>query len=524
MSIADSPELLFAAYLSSGASFFPASPGLKQQLHSYIQHLQGVLDNMEGSTEPRKNALEATLRQHQALLCPIHSLPTDVLLDIFHLIRAPEPPYYQFKISPQESTQKLITVCRRWRNLCLASPALWNPVDVSNSTMRTQNALELALKRARGPSFAVELLLPVPLTYHPVIQESVPFLTSLTIKGLVSSFATFPTLRMFAKLQQLSIVIFPRRRPPAELTGQAAAGWVNPPIDSTTALKVVSDCPQLRRLCCAISPTARHDSIVLDPSQVNMVWSRLTEIDVHSSSSSDLVRMLRLCINLQKFLYRGLPSHFRRAISDWPPGLTAVLPRLTTLELCNMSPGLPRCLICPSLETLVLRGLWDIEDLTRMLNNAGRVRHLKLQDLIGHPSASLNSFRLLLFKFDNVESLVIPNNNDQLGLLVPLLRPQARVNNMAGMFFPRLRSIVLVQHGLRFTTARELGAALCARAKGHESTGLKKVTVRLFVLAAPAEIREESISAAVDLLKLLRSSEVQVSLFLNDVRKRIPLS
>ncbi|KIY72607.1 hypothetical protein CYLTODRAFT_28739 [Cylindrobasidium torrendii FP15055 ss-10] len=75
------------------------------------------------SLERQMITAQATIRQHQALLAPVRTLPTDVLLLIFlaledHSVKAGGP---RFVVGQ---------VCKHWRSVSRSSPALWSTLNI----------------------------------------------------------------------------------------------------------------------------------------------------------------------------------------------------------------------------------------------------------------------------------------------------------------------------------------------------------------------------------------------------------
>ena len=71
--------------------------------------------------------------------CPIHRLPTEVLVHIFSLVPGrcpvsrdlPERNYWPFTLPAVDIHIQLAKVCKHWRNLILDAPALWSAVSES---------------------------------------------------------------------------------------------------------------------------------------------------------------------------------------------------------------------------------------------------------------------------------------------------------------------------------------------------------------------------------------------------------
>jgi hypothetical protein len=90
--------------------FNPQSRPKRQDLDAVITHLHLLL--------AEANTLRNTI-------CPIDSLPDEILAEIFHL--------YLLKIGPYTRTwAKIMFICRRWYRVCRGASQLWTYIDIGD--------------------------------------------------------------------------------------------------------------------------------------------------------------------------------------------------------------------------------------------------------------------------------------------------------------------------------------------------------------------------------------------------------
>lgn len=71
------------------------------------------------SSSTISSAVQTGLVEATSFLSPIHTLPSELLVEIFHWILLGSPP-----------RRKLATVCRRWKEILLQTPTLWTELEV----------------------------------------------------------------------------------------------------------------------------------------------------------------------------------------------------------------------------------------------------------------------------------------------------------------------------------------------------------------------------------------------------------
>ncbi|KAF9019986.1 hypothetical protein BDZ89DRAFT_924846, partial [Hymenopellis radicata] len=90
-----------------------------------IADLDCNIEKLETSLSTAKKERDETIAfrdSHVALFPPIHQLPTEVLVEIFHLTF--EKPYNVFA-SSRRGPWLLGKVCHRWRQVTWSCPSLW---------------------------------------------------------------------------------------------------------------------------------------------------------------------------------------------------------------------------------------------------------------------------------------------------------------------------------------------------------------------------------------------------------------
>ncbi|KAJ7812388.1 hypothetical protein B0H14DRAFT_2857086 [Mycena olivaceomarginata] len=101
-------------------------------LDKEITKMQSVLDKL--TTE--RDALQAFMQDHRALLSPIRRIPLEILLAIF---LACFPTHRNCAMSASEAPVLLAHVCSSWRTILLSTPALWAEIHVVEPSMAHDN-------------------------------------------------------------------------------------------------------------------------------------------------------------------------------------------------------------------------------------------------------------------------------------------------------------------------------------------------------------------------------------------------
>ncbi|KAH9943582.1 hypothetical protein B0H21DRAFT_487168 [Amylocystis lapponica] len=86
-----------------------------------------------------------SLHTLQNSTAPVNRLPNELLVGIFHLMD-PRPGYTRAEAEYMRWI-KLMTVCRYWHDVAVASPGLWNKIDVSNGLPFLLRGLERSQNR-----------------------------------------------------------------------------------------------------------------------------------------------------------------------------------------------------------------------------------------------------------------------------------------------------------------------------------------------------------------------------------------
>ncbi|KAJ3522050.1 hypothetical protein NMY22_g12054 [Coprinellus aureogranulatus] len=79
----------------------------------------------------QREAFSQAIEEHRALLAPIRRVPVDVLQEIFYTITADsDASSPSSDLSPRNPSLIISQVCRRWRDVALASPHLWTTLGI----------------------------------------------------------------------------------------------------------------------------------------------------------------------------------------------------------------------------------------------------------------------------------------------------------------------------------------------------------------------------------------------------------
>ncbi|KAI0752311.1 hypothetical protein C8Q80DRAFT_441658 [Daedaleopsis nitida] len=257
-------------------------------------------------------------------IAPIHRLPPEIMVCIF-LMYTPAPrPHSGFghrhRPHPLHASRwtSLMLVCRHWRDIALASPTLWQAVDVRKSAAW----LELAVERSRG---AV-----LDLCFHErqIALESIPLIAAEAqrIRTLLLPFLKRVDLPVVQTLLQTAM---PALR---ELRVHLEPSWM----DTTAAAKPVRISSDFGA-CFPLLSSARFECMAVPLPRLCL--SRMRSLTLRDCTALDkkftfgqFLDVLEGCTELEDLRLHRFVSTLSERVPD-DGARTVVLPRLKRLTV-----------------------------------------------------------------------------------------------------------------------------------------------------------------------------------------------
>ncbi|KAK7042993.1 hypothetical protein VNI00_008731 [Paramarasmius palmivorus] len=249
-----------------------------------ISRLRTLILTMEN----RSNGLRRSMEKYRSLLSPVHRMPPEILLNIFSFCCERNELDYR---APAVST--LSTVCGRWRDLALSTPALWSSISIRFGYWEEEgDALDRITKFFLERSRASPLRLTLDFTnvayeiedVYPTLQALVQAAprwasVSLTVTPPILANSVFhPIKGRLPILSHLELV-------PAD------TGELDDPVEG---LELFSDCPALRSV--KLSPV-----VVTEP--VSLPFQRITFLELYYSDAENAIMFLNRFPNLTKITF-----------------------------------------------------------------------------------------------------------------------------------------------------------------------------------------------------------------------------
>ncbi|KAJ7439490.1 hypothetical protein FB451DRAFT_1107173 [Mycena latifolia] len=327
---------------STGTTQPLTAGGLRASLASYRARIAEIEAQM---IELRRSF--ALLRQEKDLLqgrldaytYPVLTLPNEIVAEIFvHFLPAyPSHPPLVGLLSPACLGQ----ICRRWREVAVATPALWRAVGLCMHKRRRLGQqlklLETFLQRSGACPLSIELLSRSESIIFDAITEMPPFLRAIVTHS--------------ARWEHLNLRISKDLLP-------SIAG----PLPLLRSLKIIAvgnepqELPKPLTLAFHTAPLLCrvHLRFYEDSNFPIFPWSQLTVLTVEWISGRQFVDILSWAVNLVfcRFGIYCLHAGQQPSLKD------VLLPYLETLILCDIhSPGPP----CGCLDMITLPGLLRLQ-------------------------------------------------------------------------------------------------------------------------------------------------------------------
>ncbi|PBK82624.1 hypothetical protein ARMGADRAFT_731242 [Armillaria gallica] len=235
----------------------------------------------------------------------IHSLPNELLLEIFKTTS-------NLPLSPHSSRPHLLTLCgvsRHWRSLCLDDPEFWTVIDIPFHQARVQDPVEWASVRLeRSKACLFDVILDLSSAQDATTGES-----------------THQVVRL-----------------------------------------VANHVDRLRRLYVS-APSLNHQSVDFLSPLRPILAPALTDLEIILYDYKSFVSELTTNGRYNLFMH-GVPRLSHQRLLGTNP--LCPLTHLSSLDMyrVSMTPSTCKALFseCPALKTLVLRGVWSLDEGTRI--------------------------------------------------------------------------------------------------------------------------------------------------------------
>ncbi|KAJ7633186.1 hypothetical protein FB45DRAFT_914563, partial [Roridomyces roridus] len=309
------------------------------QLHTEIDKLQRLMDSLLAE----RDQCCQTLADFKY---PILTLPTEILSEIFlqFLPPYPERPSFIGKKSPSF----LLQICRRWRDVALATPALWSTMNLllynSNHHAQQRDLLKIWLQRSGNCALSIR----------------VDYLKEANDDGTIIEECLAALLRHASRWQDIDVTL-----PFEELRGISGA---MPFLRSVTiGIESWEERPEEPVVLFADAPALKH--VVLsrsfDPFMVSLPWSQITTLNADEFYTNEIVEILRQTTMLEDCTLTILSGAVSLpASSIHIPSLPLRSLRLKWDDYPNPGQGaheaqqLFRALHLPALETLMVHEIF----------------------------------------------------------------------------------------------------------------------------------------------------------------------
>ncbi|KAJ7715835.1 hypothetical protein B0H16DRAFT_263173 [Mycena metata] len=343
-----------------------------------------------------RDALDQSVREHNAVLSPIRRIPTEILFHIF-LLTLPHtkrvPGVMGRKQNIPAPPWRLGHVCKHWRDCALAYRRLWSTIHVDTvvTTSETYDVLALETQLSRS-SYS---LLHVSFRWPAYESGSHSRLCALA-RALVPSCDRWLTAKLSWTPDDHSMVEILSgirgRLPVLKQIEFISCGHGDDPDECD----VLTNTPSLREV---ILTDIKYNIPSLP---ISAPWAQITCLRANFGFRY-LLKILRASPNLEDC---GL-SLVEGSSPPSVPTLLADLPRLR--KLCVTDTRLLRCLTTPSLQYLGLLG-GPLDDVLPFISRVG----CRLAGLSAHHRCHSVSLILLLKSLPTLSSLSVDMNNDPL--------------------------------------------------------------------------------------------------------------
>ncbi|KAF9023344.1 hypothetical protein BDZ89DRAFT_1041701 [Hymenopellis radicata] len=361
-------------------------------------------------------AIQAFRDAHVAIFPPVHSLPPEIISQIFSLLVGDER--VVLPALSDTAPWNLLTVCQYWRNIALSLPCLWSSFNIRPSrggprfippppmVHREDRALplevvkHLSLSKHEPLTFALEASEGIPSSQIPLaelIEQSHRWkdVTLIASSNLDAALPNFEVGRLEI-LHSLSVQQFP------------SMAYRHPYTEDV--LQKFANARQLRRL--TFETPVVSSLTFRAPSTIAFPWAQLTYLKIISDgllASDDsphpgCYRLLEACPRLQTLVESDAYRIADRAKFALPPGTPILKHHVRILEL--VQPAVLSHLQCPDLTHLSLPPITSQESANVVADFCRRSSCTELKKVDAKLSdTSTIDFTAILLALASVEAL-----------------------------------------------------------------------------------------------------------------------
>ncbi|KAF7974852.1 hypothetical protein HWV62_11089 [Athelia sp. TMB] len=335
-----------------------------EQLQNHIIVVDEVLSRGTftcNCPQARRSALQDYANAHRAFISPLRRLPSELLGEIFHWVVCLPPPFgYPARRASLLGPAPLLLerVCRHWREVARASPALWSYIEVGLEDGNEEHDLAFTSNfLARSAAHPLSIVLgkgyKVPDPEHPALALLVAKCERWQTLDLRVPFSTIRALasRVKGKLSMLRSLEISR--------GDQFRGN-----DYTIPIDTFAVAPLLRHF--DAGTRLRHDPVgsLVATRTIILPWNGLTslEFSIREREAIDVWTVLQGCTRLMKLKcyigsnVEGQWESHNKPILDGRLLPSIELPRLRSLELAlSESHFIFMTLTLPVLDELLLK-------------------------------------------------------------------------------------------------------------------------------------------------------------------------
>ncbi|KAG1838631.1 hypothetical protein DFJ58DRAFT_733697 [Suillus subalutaceus] len=222
----------------------------------------------------KKDKITQSMNSHKRLVSALWRLPAEILSQIFvHCL----PIGYRLSPALEAGPTLLTKICRRWREVAVDMPSLWQELYVGTDWQRAAFCYETWLKRSRGRPLSLELQCHKNdwTELRSLLQPHINQVSSLSLHFYTNGFQPEFMVSDFLALEELTVYL---------CSSNSEARFV----------QSISQPPCTLRSFTVIGPFFNMEYA----STFNPTWARLTDIQIELDEPNAFPQLLRLCPSL----------------------------------------------------------------------------------------------------------------------------------------------------------------------------------------------------------------------------------